>query len=184
MSDKTTCVAAGCDEPAVKRYLCDTHYKYYVYHGLDLPPKMKQWSETVGYLRAHERVYFLRGKAREYTCRHCGGPAAEWAYDWMDPHSIKDEHGTYSLDVDRYMPLCRPCHIRMDTYPYGAPCPQGHVVSDTGAKNRRCPTCDSERKRALRVLMNSAAASLGMTYTEYRDTYGYSQNVARGFVGE
>ncbi len=74
---------------------------------------------TVGYRGAHMRVVAARGHASSYLCADCGRPAAEWAYQHGDPDELvaavngKPRH--YSLDSDRYAPMCRPCHRRLDT---------------------------------------------------------------------
>ena len=53
----------------------------------------------------HKRVLRLLGRAAEYPCTHCGGPA----YDWATIHG-KSGH---DLQSD-YMPLCRSCHVIYD----------------------------------------------------------------------
>lgn len=69
----------------------------------------------VGYRAAHERVQRLRGRATEQPCRYCGQRARGWAYDHGDPNERLDPRGYYySLDLDRYVALCSPCHIYLD----------------------------------------------------------------------
>jgi hypothetical protein len=76
-------------------------------------------ARVVGYRAAHTRVQAARGHASSYLCADCGRPAAEWAYQHGDPDELvavvngKPRH--YSLDSDRYAPMCRPCHRRLDT---------------------------------------------------------------------
>lgn len=68
----------------------------------------------------HYRVAAVRGKASDQTCG-CGRPATEWAYDHADPEERwavtpgRREHGArYSLTPDHYLPMCKPCHQRLD----------------------------------------------------------------------
>ena len=83
------------------------------------------WPEgPVGYFIAHKRVQAIYGPAKNHACKHCDGPAAEWAYDGDDP----DEYGGPVFDRRRrsssvmrwsgkpqhYMPLCKRCHIKYD----------------------------------------------------------------------
>jgi rubredoxin len=71
-----------------------------------------------GYRAAHTRVQAARGHATAYRCEGCGGPAVDWAYRHDDPAELVDvvngKPRHYSLDSDRYAPLCRPCHRRLD----------------------------------------------------------------------
>lgn len=74
---------------------------------------------VVGYRAAHARVQAARGPATCYPCAgDCGRPAGEWAYDNADPDelvaTVNGAVRRYSLDSDRYQPLCRPCHRRFD----------------------------------------------------------------------
>lgn len=70
--------------------------------------------EVVQYRMAHQRVRIARGPACNHMCR-CGQQADEWAYDHADPNELRSPEGLpYSLDVDRYTPMCRPCHRLFD----------------------------------------------------------------------
>jgi hypothetical protein len=82
-------------------------------------PQPQQSTVTVGYRAAHMRVDAARGRASSYPCvGDCGRPAAEWAYDNADPDELVTAVGgqlrRYSLDSDRYQPMCKPCHRRFD----------------------------------------------------------------------
>lgn len=70
------------------------------------------------YLGAHHRVRRQRGSAGLLPCQHCGGAAKDWAYDHSDPaphhEVIRGVRLAYSLDLNRYIPLCRPCHSKFD----------------------------------------------------------------------
>jgi hypothetical protein len=53
----------------------------------------------------HLRLKRLRGKAKEYGCVDCDGPALEWS----------QIHDTSGLDLwEHYEPRCRSCHINYD----------------------------------------------------------------------
>jgi hypothetical protein len=64
------------------------------------------------YAQAHEAVFEARGKASDYPCAKCGGPARDWSYDYQDPEQLVEDRHPYSLDVDHYLPMCRLCHRR------------------------------------------------------------------------
>jgi hypothetical protein len=76
-------------------------------------------TRVVGYRAAHMRVVAARGHASSYPCvTDCGRPAAGWAYVHDDPDELVTTFNGaprhYSLDSDRYAPMCRPCHKRFD----------------------------------------------------------------------
>lgn len=79
-------------------------------------------TDTPGYVAMHARVRSQRGPAKTHQCVECGGPAKTWAYDHSDPNEIPHEVRTgdaayviyFSRDVDRYQPMCVPCHKLMD----------------------------------------------------------------------
>lgn len=79
--------------------------------------------DDVEYMGLHGRLVAKRGKAVVHACEHCAGQAEEWAYDHTDPDEKRNrrgrDDGAYSLDIDRYMPLCVPCHRQFD--PTGGP---------------------------------------------------------------
>lgn len=70
--------------------------------------------DTVGYAGAHGRVKTLRGSATDHACDRCGSPAHEWAYDGTDPGPLFEGVMAYSADPNRYRPMCRSCHKKMD----------------------------------------------------------------------
>jgi len=72
--------------------------------------------DEVTYKPAHFRVIRLRGSASLHLCANCGGSAQDWAYDHRDPNELtcSATGRKYSADPDRYMPLCRSCHKRID----------------------------------------------------------------------
>lgn len=93
---------------------------------------MPRPEQTVpSYVTLHQRLRKRNGPARNQTCRSCLGTARQWAYDHTDPNQLWDtiQDGRtpyqipYSLDLDRYIPLCTFCHRWFDklNLPY-APC--------------------------------------------------------------
>jgi hypothetical protein len=74
--------------------------------------------EQVTYAAMHQRVNAAKGRPTQYACAHCSAPAQEWAYDHLDPDERRTpsgrDDGPFSLDVDHYMPLCVPCHRKLD----------------------------------------------------------------------
>lgn len=77
------------------------------------------------YSGAHQRVARMRGPAIEWSCAFCACPAAQWAYTNDDPDELIHVENTtgkampYSADPDRYIPLCAPCHVRLDQGRHG-----------------------------------------------------------------
>jgi hypothetical protein len=71
--------------------------------------------DEVNYPGIHERLKALRGSATAYVCEHCDSDARDWAYDHTDPDQKFDpDNGPFSLDLTKYMPLCKSCHRRVD----------------------------------------------------------------------
>lgn len=70
--------------------------------------------DVVDYMTIHWRLH-RRGPAKDEPCSHCNDSAYDWAYDHSDPNEKTSPEGyPYSTDLDRYFPLCRPCHKRFD----------------------------------------------------------------------
>lgn len=101
--------------------LCIKHYTRLLRRGsvdIALPhpsgPAHVQWrGDAVSYFAVHERIKRKLGSAKNYQCA-CGQPARQWAYDRTDPNELRDATGPYSTDLNRYQPMCVPCHKRMD----------------------------------------------------------------------
>ena len=70
--------------------------------------------ESAGYMTVHQRLRRERGAASDYPCSHCDAPALDWAYDHTDPNERPSESGPFSVDPERYKPLCRSCHQKLD----------------------------------------------------------------------
>ena len=72
------------------------------------------------YNAAHENVVKTRGRAAEYECLHCGGPARDWAYNHSDPNEAEQYREQtkaivfYSMHAEYYIPLCKTCHLKYD----------------------------------------------------------------------
>jgi hypothetical protein len=128
MSDRI-CSVEGCDRPHRARSWCDGHYQRWALQGVEPTTPLKPYraggggplpQEKVKYIGAHVRVHRLRGKATEHQCKHCGGQAAEWAYDHEDPNELhsgrlgRAKDLLYSVDPAHYIPLCRECHRVFD----------------------------------------------------------------------
>lgn len=108
------CSATDCGRNCYARNLCRMHYKRLNKHG-DLLERKRRWSgDEVTYGGMHKRLVLHRGPAREHACLFCGDSAGQWAYDHSDPNEKQSNDGPYSTDESRYLPLCRPCHVRLD----------------------------------------------------------------------
>lgn len=122
------CTFEGCEKPHVSRGWCKTHYSRWELWGdpalskkRPVPPPRRgsdnpTWKgEEAGYHAVHKRLQSHRGRASDYACQ-CGDQAAQWAYDHTDPDEKQgaDDPGPYSHDLDRYIPMCHSCHVRVD----------------------------------------------------------------------
>jgi hypothetical protein len=123
------CKEPGCGKPRATRGWCAMHYTRWRRHGdpafraptcAELPPVLgasnPRWrGDDVGYSAVHSRLRSHRGSAADHSCQQCGGQAAHWAYDHADPAERYDPAaGPYSTDSDHYVPMCVPCHKRLD----------------------------------------------------------------------
>lgn len=113
------CVVQDCTQPHLARGWCRTHYLRWWKHG---SPEARysligQWQkDEVSYSGAHHRIYQARGSASQFSCGQCKQRADEWAYDHECPDQRADETSglPYSLNPERYAPMCRPCHRQFD----------------------------------------------------------------------
>ena len=119
---RTYCQIDECGRRCVGRGMCDMHYRRWRRWG---DPRVTHPNPRVGpsngrwaggsYITAHIAVARERGKASEQDCVECGETAAHWAYTHDDPNELRSRQGwPYSLDVARYVPMCRTCHKRYD----------------------------------------------------------------------
>lgn len=121
------CRIEGCTRRVSGMGYCSTHYARYRRHGDPLivcvpTPRLSDdnpmWRGVdVGYGGMHQRIQRSLGSAREYRCVECGGAAAEWAYDHLDPSERTSPEGPYSTDLSHYRPMCHRCHRLMDENP-------------------------------------------------------------------
>jgi len=116
-----TCSLDGCERAYLARDMCEAHYARWRQKGdpgpVEIPEKPGWTGDEAGYKTVHKRLKRERGLATDYRCEHCGGKAAEWAYDHADPDERTDPNHQgcpYSLNLDRYVPLCATCHRRFD----------------------------------------------------------------------
>lgn len=87
---------------------------YCAQHG---PCAMPHGPTPLSYDRMHQWVRATRGSASAHACEACGGAAQEWAHDHtgaMLSTVRNDGVYRYSLNPDRYQPMCIPCHRRFD----------------------------------------------------------------------
>lgn len=71
--------------------------------------------EFITYTAMHLRLSQQRGPARTFWCLQCDSRADEWAYDDQDESELFSEKGhRYSLKPEHYIPLCVPCHRKID----------------------------------------------------------------------
>lgn len=124
------CSIDGCTRK--RKYVntgwCQTHYHRWWRTGDPLGvkqllgasgPDAVSWkADEISYRTAHERVWKRRGRAAEHSCTECGCPAEQWAYDHTDENqkwaTFGDRVVAYSTDVERYRPMCRGCHVKLD----------------------------------------------------------------------
>lgn len=112
--------------PLAARGLCWKHYRRLRRYGsttlppskpkrLPVPRPRKPRRTDVGYEAVHARLRNQRGYARAHLCTECGKPARDWAYDGKDSGEMTSPKGRrYSIDLQRYVPMCRRCHWYQD----------------------------------------------------------------------
>ena len=114
-----TCNVSDCEKPRKGAHRqCSMHLARKSRHGnydTVLPPGRK--TSLPKYRTAHLAVTSARGRAVNHQCVEsgCEERATHWAYDHTDPDPVIDQAGRiYSLDVNRYKPMCVPHHATLD----------------------------------------------------------------------
>jgi hypothetical protein len=148
---------------------------------MDAPIRETRHSDQAGYTAAHNRVRSKNGKASAHLCVDCNDPATDWSLVGTGEKNTVNEYGyplTYSLDINRYVPRCRPCHMILDHT--AETCLRGHDRTAPGAlySNNSCKACNQEDNQNL----GAARRALGLTETDYRKQYGRSAAVARSIL--
>ena len=94
---------------------------------------------ATNYDSAHALVRRIRGRDSEHMCSSCRMcTAVHWAYDHEDPDAKlgKSRSGAsvydseFSTDPSHYLPLCVPCHYRLDDQ---------HLTAARGGRRGRTP---------------------------------------------
>ena len=113
------CSVPDCARKAKAGGLCNSHYEQRRLTGRVGP--IRKWSLTgqSRYTTAHVRIRKAKGPASAHPCVHCGVPAQQWAYDHSDPDAQSEVRSDgscliFSVDPDRYIPLCIRCHRAFD----------------------------------------------------------------------
>ena len=94
------------------------YYRWYRTGTTDPEPPR----DISSYQSAHARVSRRRGRASNYRCVDCAGPAREWSYqggsslERVGPNYMRDRVGecAYSPDPMDYAPRCIRCHRAHD----------------------------------------------------------------------
>lgn len=117
------------------------------------------------YAYAHDRVRGEKGPARDHACVDCGGQAAEWSYDGLDPDELVDPGGRrYSFNPGRYQPRCYDCHATFD----------GHF----GGGNGRAKLTD-EQCREIKLRLSAGAIQQELA-DHFGVTQGHISRIKRG----
>ena len=105
----------------------------------------------IGYTALHHRIKAAFGPASSHQCARCTRQAQEWAYDHSDPEPLIENGKPYSLDITKYVPLCRPCHRAQDGQ---GVCRKGHPWTEESTYTYRgyrlCKICRRENLRRFR----------------------------------
>ncbi|GAA3224604.1 hypothetical protein GCM10017691_12730 [Pseudonocardia petroleophila] len=102
-----------CGRPHHGRGLCRPHWDRF-HRGGDMGAEIRDAAAVPGYCAMRQRLVAARGPAAAQPCAGCDREAQLWSYDGTDPVERTDpaRGRRYSLDPDRYRPLCRSCHRR------------------------------------------------------------------------
>jgi hypothetical protein len=135
-----------------------------------MSPARGDYRLQVSYAQAHLRLKIDRGRPVMHSCVTCGTTAREWAYVGGDPNELVENGKQYSLDQERYAPMCYPCHRRLDRARADGRsvdvCPRGHSwAENTGVRRSRgpstglrfCKACHRENDRTRRAQVRQSA---------------------------
>lgn len=144
------CSVDGCPRPHAGLGYCDTHLQRFRKRGtVDLPhDRGRRWTgDDATYAAVHIRLRLERGPAKAQTCVTCGAPAQHWAFDHDTADVMYDPRGLpYTTDLDRYQPMCQPCHRRMDADRTRR---RGCTVEGCGGAHKARGMCDVHYRRSL-----------------------------------
>jgi hypothetical protein len=119
VSDARMCSIEACQRRHHANGYCQQHNDSWRRHGD--PLAFGTWGghrprgERPGYEASHRRVLADRGRATEFECVDCGGPAAEWSYRGGSIDELVNPAGlAYSPNSDDYDPRCIRCHRHYD----------------------------------------------------------------------
>lgn len=114
---------------------------------------------STSYHAVHHRLRRTRGPASAQLCA-CGNRASAWAYDRSDLNELTEwvKGGgkvIYSADLERYQPMCTPCHHTLD-HPPRTSCKRGHEYTPENTYIRTngwyfCKTCRRDLQRQWRA---------------------------------
>lgn len=110
---KTGCNFKGCQRPHQAKGWCSRHYQQ-ILEGKQPTKILPYRDESVSYEALHTRIKRARGRAAQYNCVECDGPADDWAYTYGCPRETQSPRGPYTTDISRYQPMCRSCHRSFD----------------------------------------------------------------------
>jgi len=121
---RNICIIDECEKYVVSRGLCYLHNTRKRVHGdphvVQAAPSGESSHHWKGpeatYSSIHYRIRKLYGSAENHDCIDCGGMAAQWSYDGLDPEQRfdPDKGCAYTHNLEHYAPRCIPCHVAYD----------------------------------------------------------------------
>lgn len=128
-------------------------------------PDHYNWSEVPRYIAVHLRLRAQNGPASQEQCVNCDAQAQHWAYDHTDPDEHTEDGMPYSLDLERYQPMCVRCHRRLDRS-FVTHCKHKHEFTEANTwvrSNgvRQCRKCNADRQKKTRQRKKERRQSVG-----------------------
>ena len=120
---KGDCLVEGCVNPYHANGYCASHEYFNRRYGNPLAQGVGRYHgrnrmDVPSYAGIHKRIFYDRGRARQFKCVDCGNDAQEWSYDggaeqeyWQ---KVRGVYMAYSVDQSLYSPRCKPCHRGKD----------------------------------------------------------------------